>query len=99
MSAGTSYDYKPGQVMLAAEMFGAPTSRVAFAATKAYEKWAGMGRDWAILTDFADWHKLTRSNPPRNGLYMSDWRANWVTIPTEEDTVAFFADVLRFAGR
>ena len=98
MSAGTSYDYKPGQVMLAAEMFGAPTSKVAFAATKAYEKWAGMGRDWAILIDFGDWHKLGAKNPPRNGVYMSDWRADWITVPTEDDTVAFFADVLRFAG-
>jgi hypothetical protein len=34
-------------------------------------------------------------HPPRNGLYMSDWRANWITIPTEEDTVAFFAKVVR----
>ena len=97
-STGTSYEYQPGYSMLAAELFGVRADAVAFAATKAYEKWQLMGRDWPIMNDFGDWHTQRRSGVPRNAVYMSDWRADWAIKATDDESKAFFADVLRFGG-
>jgi len=96
---GTSYDYQPGITMLAAELIGGVRPEVvSFAVTKAYEKWHDMGRDWPILADFADWHPQRKNGPPRNGLYMGDWRADWTVTASNDDLSKFFADVLRFGG-
>ncbi len=98
-STGTSYEYEPGNFMLAAEVIGGVRPEiVSFAVTKAYEKWHDMGRDWSILSDFGDWHPQRKGGPPRNGLYMSDWRSDWKAVQNPEDLQQFFADVLRFGG-
>ncbi len=98
-SNGTSYDYQPGVSMFAAELIGGVSpDKTAFAVTKAYELWHDKGRDWPVLADFGDWHRLRNSGPPRNGVFMPDWRADWLVASTDEDLAKFFADVLRFGG-
>lgn len=96
-TSGTSYEYQPGIFMLAAEVLGVRTDAVAFAVTKAYEKWKDTGHDWPILSDSGDWHRHPGA-VPRNAVYMTEWRVDWATRATTDQSEQFFADVLRFGG-
>jgi len=97
-TSGTSYSYFPGEAMLGAEILGVRPEVISFAVTKAFEKAHDTGRDWPVLNDFGDWHALRKSGPPRNALYMPDWRADWLVAASDQDVQKFFADVLRFGG-
>jgi prepilin-type N-terminal cleavage/methylation domain-containing protein len=101
---GTSYDYPPGLLMVAAEGFLFSKDRATFAVTKAYEA----DRDWPFLTDairdrngFPGWHKNRSkgAGPQQNALYFPDWRADWSKELSGEDVEGFFEDVLRFGGQ
>ena len=98
-SKGCSFEYIPGGAMLIAEVFGAvPADRTAFAVTKAYEKWAMMGKTWCVLYDGGDFHKSGKRGVARNGVFFSDWRADWAKWPQGEEGRLFFMDVLHFGG-
>lgn len=98
-TTGTSYDYVPAIYMLAAEVIGlVDPDRTARAVTKAYEKWKDSGKDWSIMVDAGDWHTQKKNALPRNGLYMFDWRADWASVATEDESASFLKDVLRFGN-
>ncbi len=97
-TAGTSYDYVPGLYMLFAEMATIRPEKISFAVTKTLEKWHDQGKDWSIMVDFSDWHKVRKTDLPRNGLYMSDWRADWAKLPTKDEGTLVIADILKFGG-
>lgn len=97
-TTGTSYDYIPGLYMLFAEMATIKPERVSFAVTKTLEKWRDQGQDWSILVDFSGWHNARKTGLPRNGLYFSDWRADWGKMPTEEEAQLVIKDILKFGG-
>ncbi len=98
-TTGISYDYVPAIYMLAAEVIGLVSpERTAKAVTRAYEKWKDSGKDWSILVDAGDWHTQKKNAIPRNGLFMFDWRADWATIATEQESADFLKDVLKFGS-
>lgn len=97
-TTGTSYDYVPGLYMLFAEMATIPPEKISFAVTKTLEKWRDQGKDWSIMNDFSDWHKVRKTDVPRNGLFFSDWRADWAKLPTQDEGALVIADILRFGG-
>jgi prepilin-type N-terminal cleavage/methylation domain-containing protein len=94
---GTSYDYLPGILMIAAEGILFSKDRAQFAVTRAYEA----DRAWPFLQDAKDgWHKNRSKGAglQQNALYFPDWRADWLKeIPSQEGE-KFFNDVLRFGG-
>ena len=98
-TTGISYDYVPALYMLAAEVIGlVDPDRTARAVTKAYEKWKDAGKDWSILVDAGDWHTQKKNAIPRNGVFMFDWRADWASVATEQESSDFLRDVLRFGN-
>ncbi len=97
-TTGTSYDYIPGLYMLFAEIATVKPERISFAVTKTLEKWRDQGKDWSIMTDFAEWHKQRKADIPKNGLFFSDWRAEWAKLPTAEEAPEVIVDILKFGG-
>lgn len=90
-SDGTSYEYVPGVLMLAAEMLA--VRRPAFGVTKAYEA----DRDWPILQDWGDWHRRAQ-RPHKNALYYRDLRADWAFEPSAAEIGRMLLDIRRFGG-
>ena len=89
---GTSYAYYPGELMLGVEIFlGVPSKRAQFAVSRAYQN----DRNWRVLYDFGDWHKLRKTGAAKNALYYGDWRAEWDEQPNDEDVTRFIDDVKR----
>lgn len=90
---GTSYEYIPGALMVYAEVFLAvrdPQRGVSFALRD---------RDWPILADGGDWHRLRSSDQPRrNALFNQGWRADWTIQPASDDLEALFLDIIRAGG-
>ncbi len=74
-SAGVSYEYFAGTLMVGAEL--AFVEDPARAVTKTYEQ--PQWRDLPVMMDNSDWHTLRRGGVPRNALYFGDWRTDWAT--------------------
>lgn len=94
---GTSYDYLPGILMIAAEGILFDKNRAQFAVTRAYQA----DRNWPFLYDAKDgWHKNRNKSagPQQNAVYYPDWRADWTREITSQEFEKFFNDVLRFGG-
>lgn len=93
---GVSYEYGPGYIIGFLDTLLVP--RPAEGVTRAYELFAGRGRDLPILSDADDWHPRA-SGIRRNSLFYSDLRADWASeeIPGEE-AIEFIAAAVRFGG-
>ena len=101
-SAGTSYEYAPGALMVAAELFTVKFPQ--FGVSKAYE---AAQPPFAVLVDAADWHNPRYGTDraisaeqlwDRNGLFYGDWRADKVPFVTTDRAQTLFENVLRFGG-
>ncbi|MFN9992278.1 MAG: prepilin-type N-terminal cleavage/methylation domain-containing protein [Phycisphaerales bacterium] len=103
-SSGTSYEYGPAAIMLAAEAFFIPN--VQFAVSKAYEE---ANPKLPIMLDADDWHNPRfdvnkRSDLPdaarwsRNALFYGG-SADKASPPDEEQTQRLFQAIIRFSGR
>ena len=103
-SSGTSWEYGPAAIMLAAEAFFIPN--VQFAVSKAYE---ASNPKLPIITDADDWHNPrfnvnSRSEMAdaarwnRNALFWGG-SADKVNPPDEAQTQRLFEDIVRFSGR
>lgn len=90
---GTSYEYFPGTIMFAAEIFTL-VREPAVGVTKAYEN----GRNWPMLRCADRWH----NGPDRiaqNAALWPDARADWsIPDPGPQELARLFADVVRFGG-
>jgi len=111
-SSGTSYEYPPGGLMLAAEGFF--ISNAQFAVSKAYESFQP---SLAVLNDADDWHHpryvsnrrtidsgnddsaSQKSRWDRNALLYGDWRASKIPFTEAEDIQRLFESIIRFAAR
>jgi len=89
---GTSYEYFPAPFMLLGELLFVKNPQ--FGVTKAYEK----DRNWPILTDADDFHKLRRNGPSRNAVYYPDYRADWLVEISPTDLGKFIEDMVRYGG-
>ncbi len=89
---GTSYEYLPGGLMVAAEtLLAMDPAQAAFAVSKVYE-----GRDLMVMGDGDDWHNLRPGKPGKNALFSRDMRADWYEEPTAEDLEWVFEEIARF---
>ncbi|MBM4109572.1 MAG: type II secretion system protein [Phycisphaerae bacterium] len=91
---GTSYEYIPGGLMVYAEVLLAvrhPQVGVSFALRE---------RDWPVLADGGDWHRLRAADRVRrNALFNQGWRADWsVAAPNIAELQSLFLDVIRAGG-
>lgn len=102
---GVSFEYFPGQLMLAAELFTVRNPQ--FGVSKAYESNAVIGLP--VMWDADDWHgpryrtpgfrdmdEQTRFN--RNQLYYGDGRADKARNITRPEQEKLFEDIVRFGG-
>jgi len=83
LQTGFSYQYWPGVLMLAREIFRADPNPP-FTVTKFYQD--VRNREWPVLADGRDWHK---GNPltKKNGLRFGDWSADWLLFdPGAQDS-------------
>ena len=103
-TSGTSYEYTPGAIMIAAEAF--TVKNVQFGVSKAF---AEAKPPPAVLIDADDWHNTRfdtakRGDVPadvrwdRNGLFFGDWHVDKVPYVRPEDAEALFADIVKFGG-
>ncbi|MBX3385821.1 MAG: type II secretion system protein [Phycisphaeraceae bacterium] len=103
-SAGVSYEYFAGAIMLGAEQ--ALVNDPARAVTKTYEqpRW----RELPVMLDNDDWHNVRRGGVARNANYFGDWRADWASplasldVQSTGDQIVrdLICDVIsRFGGR
>ncbi len=90
-SAGVSYEYFAGSIMLGAEQ--ALVNDPARAVTKTYEqpRW----RELPVMLDNDDWHNLRKGAVARNANYFGDWRADWASPLASLDVEATGDDVVR----
>ncbi len=103
-SSGTSYEYGPAAIMLAAEAFFIPN--VQFAVSKAYEE---ANPKLPIMLDADDWHNPRYNVNKRSELSdETKWGRNALfyggsadksSPPNEEQTQRLFQDIIRFSGR
>jgi prepilin-type N-terminal cleavage/methylation domain-containing protein len=91
---GTSYEYTAGLYMDVAEV-GLSVDRPAFGVTKALDN----NRNWAIIQDQAEWHRLRTAGLKQNAVFWPDFRVDWTSRPSAAEFNRFAADVLRFGGR
>jgi prepilin-type N-terminal cleavage/methylation domain-containing protein len=103
-TAGTSYEYTPGILMVVAEV--ATVRKPQIGVSKAYE----IARPpLTVLIDADDWHNPrfdanTRSETPqdarwdRNGVFYGDWRADKAPFLTQERAEEIFADIVQYGG-
>lgn len=71
-TAGTSYYYLPGGLMMFFEGLGMPADKVAAHVTKLYEQQNNLG---VVMLDADPWHAPKRSdNQGINALFYNDWR-------------------------
>ncbi len=92
---GTSYEYAPGYIMVAAEL-RLGVRDPALAVTNAFDR--DVDTDWPILTDGAPRHPLKAGPTKENALYYKDKRADWLKVPTETDLMELFAEIARTSG-
>ncbi len=103
-SSGTSFEYGPAAIMLAAEAFFIPN--VQFAVSKAYE---AANPKLPVLIDADDWHNPRfeanrRSDLPdnvrwaRNALFYGG-SADKAQPADEQQTQRLFQDIIQFSGR
>lgn len=103
-SAGTSYEYIPGAMFLAAELFTVKNPH--FGVSKAFEN---AKPPLAVMVDADDWHNPRfnqdrRGDIPaefrwmRNGLYYGDWRADNAKYIDQQQSERLFADIVQFGG-
>lgn len=101
---GTSYEYAPAFVMVAAELLFVRNPQ--HGVSKAYENFRP---PLAIAFDADDWHNTRflanrRSDSPsdirweRNGVFYGDWRADKVPFLNSDDQVRLMNDVFQFGG-
>jgi len=102
-SSGTSYEYTPGALMVAAELVN--LKNVQFAVSKAFEATPKI----PVLIDADDWHNPrfdanSRSDVPdeqrwtRNGVMFGDWAADSIPFRTQQQTEALGTLILQFSG-
>jgi len=103
-TAGTSYEYTPGILMVVAEI--ATVRQPQIGISKAFE----IARPpLTVLIDADDWHNPrfnsnTRSETPqearwdRNGVFYGDWRADKAPFLTQERAEEIFADIVQYGG-
>ncbi len=100
-SAGISYEYFAGAIMLGAEFATIPAAVSPKAVTLTYQQpeW----RDLPVMMDNDDWHPGRAGATPRNALFYDGWRPDWagpfvkldVTTPRMQKLIC---DVTRFGG-
>ncbi|QQS07928.1 MAG: prepilin-type N-terminal cleavage/methylation domain-containing protein [Phycisphaerales bacterium] len=101
-SSGTSYEYFPGIIMIAAELFTVPN--VQHGVTRAFEAQPRL----PIVFDADDWHNPrfkdmgtggdTQSRWNRNALYFGDGSAAQALFITDDERTRLIEDVVRFGG-
>lgn len=72
-TAGISYEYFAGTMMLGAELATVKDPAKAVTLTYQQPQW----KDLPVMVDNDDWHTQRRGGVPRNALYFGDWRADW----------------------
>jgi len=92
---GTSYEYFPGLMMLAAEFLAVRNPQVGV--SKAYEE-GGEKRSLPILVDFGDWHKLRKTGPAKNSLLYPSYNADWATELNQTEIGEIIEDARRYGG-
>ena len=98
-SAGTSYEYFPGQVMTAVEIvFAAESPKLERAVTRALELQAEGGAPIPLLSCAGDWHTLRVGGPTRNAVYFPSMRADWLEELDSDDGAALFEQIGRLLG-
>ena len=107
--SGTSWEYPPAAIMLAAEVFLVPVDNVQAAVSKAYETHPSK---LLVVIDADDWHNPrfdvnNRDADPnlgaeqkwnRNGLFFGDGHAEAAPYPSQDDMASLLADVIRLGG-
>ncbi len=88
-SVGTSYEYRAGLYMLAAELMG--VKRRSFAVTRALEQ----GYALPIASDSTGWHSTSKSDPGVNAIFWPDFAAKREGEPNEKQYDMFFQDMIR----
>ncbi|MBC7833790.1 MAG: type II secretion system protein [Phycisphaerales bacterium] len=94
---GISYEYFPGILMFAAEMMMIRNTAEAVTQTLMQPKFSML----PVLMDQDDWHPLRKKGPPRNSLYLTDWRSDWsADLSVEGDDLwgDLMGDIFRFGG-
>lgn len=89
---GVSYEYYAGAFMLLGELLAVKDP--AFGVSKAYEK----DRNWPILADADDFHKLRSKGPARNAVFYPDYRADWMIEISNFEAGKFIQDMQRYGG-
>lgn len=94
-SAGLSYEYLPGGLILAAEsFFSAAPWRAAELVTIAYTVRADKSQPWPILQDAANWHE---GPTKRNAMYYPQMRADALRPIDQAELIEIFRDFARFS--
>ena len=77
-SAGTSYSYDAGALMVGVELFRMSDDPARFV-TKLYENRPDVKDGLPVLSDADGWHKKnpTSPNDGKNALYFGDWHVDW----------------------
>lgn len=103
---GTSYEYGPAFVMIAAEMLTVPPDRVQHAVSKAYEQ---SNPPLPITYDAEDWHNprfnmnsrgdmSAEARWRRNAMYYGDYRADNAVFVGPDQIQRLVEDTIRFGG-
>lgn len=101
-SSGTSYEYTPGALMVAAELFTVRNPQ--FGVSKAFEQ---AQPPLAVMVDAGDWHNPRFGTDDaisaeqmwdRNGLFYGDWRADKAPIITTDRAQGIFEAIVTFGG-
>jgi len=79
-SAGTSYFYDAGGIMVGIELFNMSDTPAKFV-TQLYEQNPDAAQHLPVLSDADGWHKKHPSTPNggKNALYFGDWHVDWHT--------------------
>ncbi len=79
-SAGTSYVYDAGALMVGVELFRMSDDPAKFV-TRLYENRPDIKDGFPVLSDGDGWHKKnpTSPNDGKNALYFGDWHVDWHT--------------------
>lgn len=91
----TSYEYFPGLMMQAVEMFAAKNPQMGV--TKAMEK-NSEKKPLPVMVDFKDWHKVRRTPPLKNAVFFPGFQADWVRNLSETEIGEFLTDARRYGG-
>lgn len=103
-TSGTSYEYSPGILMVAAEVLTVKNPQ--FGVSRAFEQ---ANPPMVVLVDADDWHNprfntARRDDTPadlrwvRNGMFYGDWHADNAPYVDQDRTQRLFEDIVRFGG-